>query len=245
MLFHGILLIIKYTLFYKKVIVFKKSPDEAYAPFVVKPPIPEFLAFRDAGYGPATYFLSVLDCVKGLYKGLTVGLLHIEDFDIEEYDFYEKVENGDMNWLCDKFLALASPKDDETVIKQQQQRQMMMQQQSGFSSYTANLFSSVVGYGNRSLLPSQTKITSTGKTLLSAYVMGDLIKVLKEKGVVSIVRLNNNVYDKTKFIEAGIEHIELYFPDGSTPPDGILKKFLDMMESREGIILVPFFQIIF
>jgi cell division cycle 14 len=39
-------------------------------------------------------------------------------------------------------------------------------------------------------------------------------------------------------VEAGIEHIDLYFPDGTTPPDAIVKKFLEICESRKGPIAV-------
>ncbi len=33
-------------------------------------------------------------------------------FNVKEYEFYEKVENGDMNWVVPgKFLAFSSPSD--------------------------------------------------------------------------------------------------------------------------------------
>ena len=168
--------------------------------------------FRDAGYGNATYFISPSDCIKGLYKAIEIGLFNIDKFDAQEYEFYEKVENGDMNFITNKFLALASPKDDP------------VNPTMSFAAYMGN---------------SRTvRKTSFGKEVFSAYKKADLIKFLKDRNIMTIIRLNNNVYEKQDFIDAGIEHIELYFPDGSTPPDGILKRFLDIVESREGCIAV-------
>ncbi|KAJ3008536.1 Dual specificity protein phosphatase cdc14a, partial [Thoreauomyces humboldtii] len=91
-------------------IVHRQAPEEAFAPLLgVQPP---FLPYRDAGYGAATYHITIPDCLRGLHKGLVLGLVDLERVDVEEYEFYEKVENGDFNWLTDKFLALAAPKDD-------------------------------------------------------------------------------------------------------------------------------------
>lgn len=183
-------------------IVMRQTPDDAYAPLLsADPPL---VTYRDAGYGSATYFLSVHDCLRGFYRAMSLGLVHIDPFDVSEYEFYERVENGDMNWISDKFLALASPKDD---------------------------------------VPGMPICRNAGKNMLgldihSAYRKNDLIRYLKSRGVGTIIRLNNNVYDRADFIDAGIEHIDLYFPDGSTPPDGILKRFLDICESRAGPIAV-------
>ncbi|KAJ3218471.1 Dual specificity protein phosphatase cdc14a [Clydaea vesicula] len=195
-------------------LVLKHTPEESYAPLQnVEPP---FVDYRDAGYGPATYFLSILDCLRGLYRGIELGLFHVDKHDLQEYEFYEKVENGDLNWITNKFIALASPKDDP-------------QEQQGFAAYLL---------GNQGRAPTPVQKTSHGKNVFSAYRKDDLIKFLKDRGVGTIVRLNNNVYERNDFIEAGIEHVELYFPDGSTPPDGILKRFLELCESRTGPIAV-------
>lgn len=32
------------------------------------------------------------DCLYGIWKALKAGLLNLEDFDIDEYCFYERVE---------------------------------------------------------------------------------------------------------------------------------------------------------
>ena len=49
------------------------------------------------------------------------------------------------------------------------------------------------------------------------YTAEDYVPVFKEKGVSLVIRLNKPKYDKTKFTEAGIKHLDLYFRDGSIP----------------------------
>ena len=185
------------------VLVYKKTPEEAYQCLMgITPP---FIPYRDAGYGPATYHITILDCIRGLYKAIQLGLFDINKFDMEEYEFYEKVENGDYNWITKKFIALASPKDDPP-------------------SHAIERFQ----------IKNHVGKTSQGKKLFSAYRKSNLIKWMLENNIKTIIRLNNKTYDKKDFIDAGIEHIELYFPDGSTPPEMILKRFLEICETRTG-----------
>lgn len=37
-------------------------------------------------------------------------------------------------------------------------------------------------------------------------------------------RLNKPYYDASEFTSHGIAHLDLYFPDGTNPPDSILEK---------------------
>jgi cell division cycle 14 len=201
-------------------LVFKMSPEEAYAPLNnISPPL---LMYRDAGYGPATYHISVLDCLRGLHRGLSIGLLHLDTFDSEEYEFYERVENGDMNWLSGKFLALASPKDVNPYAQYMQQGRNPIEQQQAFGLTTS------------SLMPRRG---SRNAKHYSVANIPDLIRYFKEKGVTTIVRLNNQLYDRQPFVDAGIEHIEMYFPDGTTPPENILVQFLNLCENTPGIFI--------
>jgi cell division cycle 14 len=41
--------------------------------------------------------------------------------------------------------------------------------------------------------------------------------------VSTIVRLNKRMYDGQRFIDGGFDHRDLFFLDGSTPSDSILK----------------------
>jgi cell division cycle 14 len=57
-------------------------------------------------------------------------------------------------------------------------------------------------------------------------------------GVTLVVRLNKPQYDKQKFVKAGIKHLDLYFLDGSCPPDDIVDKFLEAAEKEKGAIAI-------
>jgi len=56
--------------------------------------------------------------------------------------------------------------------------------------------------------------------------------------VTCIVRLNKKIYDCKRFTNAGFQHEDLFFIDGSTPPDSILKRFLDICEATPGAVAV-------
>lgn len=53
-----------------------------------------------------------------------------------------------------------------------------------------------------------------------------------------IVRLNDVQYDKTRFTDAGFVHHDLFFVDGSIPPQAILEKFMHIAETARGGIAV-------
>ncbi|KAG0047165.1 cell division control protein 14 [Gryganskiella cystojenkinii] len=92
-----------------------KTPDEAYAPIeYIHPPI---TPYRDAADGQTFYTLSILDCLRGLRKGLDLGLLRLDQFDVKEYEHYEKVVNGDFNWITPFFIAFAGPTDQMTRVQ--------------------------------------------------------------------------------------------------------------------------------
>ena len=142
------------------------------------------MPYRDAGNGPATFHITILDCMKGFERAVFYKLINLETFNLEEYEYYEQVENGDFNWLTPKFIAFASPSDRDS-----------------YRRFTAN----------------------------------DFADYFKRKGVNTVIRLNHKLYDRKIFIDAGIEHIEMYYPDGSCPPDYILNQFLDICETRNVI----------
>lgn len=97
------------------VIVQRMSAEAAYMPLLRLPQ--SLIPFRDASAsnGTALFPLTVLDCLRGLQKSMEVGLFDWERFDVETYEFFEKVENGDLNWvLPNKFIAFAGPSDKPT-----------------------------------------------------------------------------------------------------------------------------------
>lgn len=46
------------------------------------------------------------------------------------------------------------------------------------------------------------------------------------------------MYDASRFINAGFQHKDLFFVDGSTPSDSILKQFLSFCEAASGAVAV-------
>lgn len=59
--------------------------------------------------------MQVLDCIRGMEKAKSVGFVdfHLREgstFNLEEYEYYEQVENGDLNWILPgKFIAFSGP----------------------------------------------------------------------------------------------------------------------------------------
>mmetsp|Transcript_77363 Transcript_77363/g.165868 ORF Transcript_77363/g.165868 Transcript_77363/m.165868 type:complete len:447 (-) Transcript_77363:114-1454(-) len=91
-----------------QVIALRKTAELALQPFAgIYPP---FQPYRDASMGICAFQLTVLDTLQGLEEGIKLRWFDWNHFDVEAYEFFEKVENGDMNWIVpDKFLAFAGP----------------------------------------------------------------------------------------------------------------------------------------
>jgi cell division cycle 14 len=64
------------------------------------------------------------------------------------------------------------------------------------------------------------------------------VPYFQEHGVTAIVRLNSPEYDRECFLREGIEHYDMYFVDGTSPPLSIVEKFLEVVESASGVIAV-------
>jgi hypothetical protein len=60
----------------------------------------------------------------------------------------------------------------------------------------------------------------------------------RKRNVSTIVRLNKKIYDAKRFVDAGFDHFELFFNDGSTPSDAITLKFLNIVEQAKGAVAV-------
>ncbi|KAJ1344940.1 hypothetical protein BSLG_000455 [Batrachochytrium salamandrivorans] len=192
-------------------IVQRNTPEEAYQSLMgISPP---FVPYRDAGYGAATYHITVLDCIRGLYKALQLGLLDLENLDLKEYEFYERVENGDFNWITSKFLALASPKDDPPTFQQQQLNPSMFSTGLNVSNlfYTAGAAYATPHIQQRAPALQVQSEHEGNRQLFSAYNMDNLIRYLQENGIKTIIRLNNKTYDKRKFIEAELSILSYIF----------------------------------
>jgi cell division cycle 14 len=80
------------------IIYHKKTPEEAFRP-LISSQNPPFQPFRDAAMGPCTYNLTLQHCFYALHKALQFGFLDFSQFNVDEYEHYERVENGDFNWI--------------------------------------------------------------------------------------------------------------------------------------------------
>lgn len=64
------------------------------------------------------------------------------------------------------------------------------------------------------------------------------IEYFRKHNVTTIVRLNKKQYSESMFTKNGFQHKDLYFADGSTPSDAIMKEFLTICEKAPGAIAV-------
>nr|XP_003705023.1 PREDICTED: dual specificity protein phosphatase CDC14A-like [Megachile rotundata] len=91
------------------VLYLNKNPKEAYTSLFMGGDVP-IKPFRDASMGPAAYNIHLLDCLNALQKAASFGFFNFNDFDVNEYEKYEDIRNGDLNWLVpQKFLAFVGP----------------------------------------------------------------------------------------------------------------------------------------
>uniref|UniRef100_A0A8C9XGJ2 Cell division cycle 14A n=1 Tax=Sander lucioperca TaxID=283035 RepID=A0A8C9XGJ2_SANLU len=183
---NGALLIGAYAVIY-----LKRSPEEAYRT-LISGNNTGYLPFRDAAVGECSFNLTVLDCLQGIRKALQHGFFDFENFDVEEYEHYERVENGDMNWIVPgKILAFSSPHAHSKI-------------ENGYPLHAPEAY----------------------------------FPYFCQNGITAVVRLNRKLYDSRQFEDAGFEHHDLFFLDGTTPSDLIIRRFLHVCESTEGAVAV-------
>ncbi|KAM4576671.1 dual specificity protein phosphatase CDC14B isoform 4-T4 [Odontesthes bonariensis] len=165
-------------------------PEEAYNLLVSRNST--YIPFRDASFGTCMYNLNILDCFRGVYKALQYSWLDFSKFDVEEYEHYERAENGDFNWIIPgKFLAFSGPHPKSKI-------------ENGYPLHAPEAY----------------------------------IPYFRKHNITTIIRLNKKMYDARRFTDSGFEHHDLFFVDGSTPTDSIVRKFLNICENSEGAIAV-------
>ena len=93
------------------VVCYNFTAEEAFAPF--KHLEKQLVPFRDAGEEASDFECTVLDCLRGLEKAISLNWYNHLKFDYKEYEFNHKLDNGDMNWVIPgKVLAFSSPTDN-------------------------------------------------------------------------------------------------------------------------------------
>ncbi|KAK5647169.1 hypothetical protein RI129_002061 [Pyrocoelia pectoralis] len=147
-----------------------------------------FKQFIDASQGFSNYTINIFDCLNAIHKALSFNLFNFNDFNQAEYDNYDQLQNGDLNWLIPrKFLAFIGPTDNITV---------------------------------------------------NTHPPDYYVKYFLENDIKTVIRLNNKLYDPAVFKNSGIEHHDLFFPDGTIPTKQILMRFLDISENTRAAIAV-------
>ncbi|KAF9534992.1 protein-tyrosine phosphatase-like protein [Crepidotus variabilis] len=184
-------------------IVQRRAPWEAFHPIAEV----EFMPFRDAGRGPSDFNLNIQDCLWGIWKAMQNGLCDMNEFDVDDYEYYEKVENGDWNWLTPHFIAFASPVDTNWIKQQKEARDPK-----------ATCGSSPLSSSTSSNHALQRKLPTPFTNCLDYF---------EKRNIKLVVRLNTELYDRETFHDRGIDHMELYFDDGTNPTDEIVRTFID------------------
>ncbi|KZV94013.1 phosphatases II [Exidia glandulosa HHB12029] len=194
-------------------IVQRRAPWEAFHPIAEI----EFMPFRDAGRGRSDFNLSIQDCLWGVWKAIQNGLCDMNDFSVDDYEYYEKVENGDWNWITPNFIAFASPVDPAFARREKER----LRTAAGGAS------------------PAVATATALQGRLPTPF--RNCLDYFEKNNVKVVVRLNNPLYDKTHFEERGIQHLEMYFDDGTNPTDEIVRKFIQISDEiieRGGVVAV-------
>lgn len=88
----------------------KRTADEAYDLLTSSPDSPPFEMFRDASLSEPCYRIGLRDCLSAVYKCHQLGFFNFRDFNLKEYEYFERVENGDLNWILPgKYIAFCGP----------------------------------------------------------------------------------------------------------------------------------------
>lgn len=186
-------------------IVQRRAPWEAFHPIAEL----EFMPFRDAGRGPSDFNLNIQDCLWGIWKAMQHGLCDMNEFSVEDYEYYEKVENGDWNWITPNFIAFASPVDTNWIKREKEGRSPLSGSSPGSPSVTSRD------------LALQRKLPTPFLNCLEYF---------EKRNIKLVVRLNTELYDRNTFLDRGIDHMELYFDDGTNPTDEIVRTFIDVAD---------------
>ena len=178
---------------------------QSWAPHLALAPIaqadPPLMPFRDAGYSQADYGITVQDVVYGVWRAKEQGFCALPSFDLEEYERYERVDQGDFNWLTPDFLAFASPQHTPVAP----------------ILPTSTLYST---------LPSTLEAVDAHPTLPRPFK--NVLKHFSERNVGLVVRLNSELYSPSYFTALGIEHLDMIFDDGTCPSLSVVRKFITL-----------------
>lgn len=157
------------------------------------------MPFRDAGYSQADYGITVQDVVYGVWKAKEEGVCALEDFDLDEYERFERVEHGDFNWITPNFLAFASPQHEPVARIPE----------------NSELWETV---------PKTLAEVDAHPTLPQPFK--NVLSHFSERNIGLVVRLNSELYSPSYFEGLGISHLDMIFEDGTCPAMPTVRKFI-------------------
>ncbi|WKX93192.1 hypothetical protein Q1695_010887 [Nippostrongylus brasiliensis] len=167
------------------------TADAAYLRMETAQP-PKFVGFRDAALGEPTYLLHLHDVLRAVEKAINLKWFDTSSFDADEYELYERVENGDMNWIIPgKILSFCGPHNESRI-------------EDGYPYHSPETY----------------------------------FDYFRATNITTIVRLNMRMYDARKFTDAGFDHVDLFFIDGSTPSEKIVENFIRVVDNSKGAVAV-------
>ncbi|KAI0399666.1 tyrosine-protein phosphatase CDC14 [Xylaria palmicola] len=176
---------------------------QSWAPHLALAPIaqidPPLMPFRDAGYSQADYGLTVQDVVYGVWKAKEEGCCALENFDLDEYERFERVDEGDFNWVTPHFLAFASPQHTPVA--------RIPESSEAFAA-----------------LPKTIDEVQRHPDLPRPFK--NVLQHFSERNIGLVVRLNSPLYSPSYFEALGIRHLDMIFEDGTCPPLTTVRKFI-------------------
>jgi cell division cycle 14 len=93
-----------------ELLVLGRSPEEAWSHFAK---LEVFKVFRDASPGSSLYGCTLLDCYRALAKAVKLGWFSLDSFNVKEYEYFEQLQHGDLNWILPgKLLAFSCPSEN-------------------------------------------------------------------------------------------------------------------------------------
>lgn len=91
------------------IIYLNKTADEVYK-LLTNNETQLYGKYNDASAVLSEYKLTLIDCLRAIEKAHRFGFFSFDDFNYLEYEHYEIVESGDLNWIVpNKFIAFCGP----------------------------------------------------------------------------------------------------------------------------------------
>ena len=130
-------------------------------------------------------------------------MCHTSDIDCR-YERFERVDQGDFNWLTPHFLAFASPQTDpkepKTVIPP-----------------SSPLYPEI---------PDSVEVVQKATHLSQPF--RNVLTHFATRNIGLVVRLNSELYSASYFTHLGIKHQDMIFDDGTCPSLKLVRKFINL-----------------